>query len=140
MCPSGIMIWIGKAIFLIFELFVSILQFNLLIAMMTRTYETIFRTRKEYKRQWAQVILMLELSLAPKDRLMYLLEYSRPTGTNKKLRSLVVNKNIYHNKDPEEIARSKEEKAKKVIEERKALLKRRLKVCGIHWYFLVGLS
>ncbi|KAK6744647.1 hypothetical protein RB195_011396 [Necator americanus] len=127
MCPSGIMIWIGKAIFLIFELFVSILQFNLLIAMMTRTYETIFRTRKEYKRQWAQVILMLELSLAPKDRLMYLLEYSRPTGTNKKLRSLVVNKNIYHNKDPEEIARSKEEKAKKVIEERKALLKRRLK-------------
>ncbi|PIO62773.1 hypothetical protein TELCIR_15655, partial [Teladorsagia circumcincta] len=80
------------AIFVIFELGVSILQFNLLIAMMTRTYETIYRTRKEYKRQWAQVILMLELSLAPKDRLMYLLEYSRPTGTNKKVRSFVVNK------------------------------------------------
>ncbi|VDM70674.1 unnamed protein product, partial [Strongylus vulgaris] len=95
MCPAKIMLWIGKVVFLIFELGVSILQFNLLIAMMTRTYDTIFRTRKEYKRQWAQVILMLELSLAPKDRLMYLLEYSRPTGTNKKLRSLVVNKNIY---------------------------------------------
>ncbi|VDP02004.1 unnamed protein product [Heligmosomoides polygyrus] len=81
-----------QAVFLIFELGVSILQFNLLIAMMTRTYETIFRTRKEYKRQWAQVILMLELSLAPNDRLMYLLQYSRPTGTNKKVRSFVVNK------------------------------------------------
>ncbi|EPB70574.1 hypothetical protein ANCCEY_10329 [Ancylostoma ceylanicum] len=127
MCPAKVMVWIGKAVFLIFELGVSILQFNLLIAMMTRTYETIFRTRKEYKRQWAQVILMLELSLAPKDRLMYLLQYSRPTGTNKKLRSLVVNKNVYQDKTPEQIAQAKEEKAKKVIEERKTLLKRRLK-------------
>ncbi|KHJ96337.1 hypothetical protein OESDEN_03702 [Oesophagostomum dentatum] len=127
-CPAKVMIWIGKIIFLIFELGVSILQFNLLIAMMTRTYETIFRTRKEYKRQWAQVILMLELSLAPKDRLMYLLQYSRPTGTNKKLRSFVVNKNIYQNKAPDEAAAAKEEKTRKVIEERKALLKRRLRV------------
>ncbi|RCN42595.1 hypothetical protein ANCCAN_11456 [Ancylostoma caninum] len=70
---------------------------------------------------------MLELSLAPKDRLMYLLQYSRPTGTNKKLRSLVVNKNDYKEKTPEQIAQAKEEKAKRVIEERKALLKRRLK-------------
>ncbi|VDM62966.1 unnamed protein product [Angiostrongylus costaricensis] len=149
MCPARVMVWIGKAIFLIFELGVSILQFNLLIAMMTRTYETIFRTRKEYKRQWAQVILMLELSLAPKDRLMYLLQYSRPTGTNKKIRSFVVNKNAYvsryqcfqilcvhenifhvlqQNKTPEEVTQLKEEKAKKIIEERKVLLKRRLKV------------
>ncbi|KIH62823.1 ankyrin repeat protein [Ancylostoma duodenale] len=127
MCPAKVMVWIGKAVFLIFELGVSILQFNLLIAMMTRTYETIFRTRKEYKRQWAQVILMLELSLAPKDRLMYLLQYSRPTGTNKKLRSLVVNKKEYQDKTPEQIAQVKEEKAKRVIEERKSLLKRRLK-------------
>ncbi|KAK6033465.1 ankyrin repeat protein [Ostertagia ostertagi] len=123
MCPAKIMIWIGKAIFVIFELGVSILQFNLLIAMMTRTYETIYRTRKEYKRQWAQVILMLELSLAPKDRLMYLLEYSRPTGTNKKVRSFVVNKFSNDSKSSEEVAKAKEEKAKKVIEERKVLLK-----------------
>ncbi|XGW34986.1 hypothetical protein V3C99_018769 [Haemonchus contortus] len=127
MCPAKIMIWIGKALFLIFELGVSILQFNLLIAMMTRTYETIYRTRKEYKRQWAQVILMLELSLAPKDRLMYLLEYSRPTGTNKKVRSFVVNKFPSDGKTPEEVLLAKEEKAKKVIEERKIVLKRRLK-------------
>ncbi|CAJ0597219.1 unnamed protein product [Cylicocyclus nassatus] len=127
LCPAKIMNGIGKIVFLIFELGVSILQFNLLIAMMTRTYDTIFRTRKEYKRQWAQVILMLELSLKPQDRLMYLLQYSRPIGTNKKLRSFVVIKNIYQDKTKEEVAHAKEEKAKKVIEERKALLKRRLK-------------
>lgn len=40
-----------QIIFLIFEIFVSILQFNLLIAMMTRTYETIFETKKEWNRQ-----------------------------------------------------------------------------------------
>ncbi|KJH46091.1 hypothetical protein DICVIV_07861 [Dictyocaulus viviparus] len=70
---------------------------------------------------------MLELSLAPKDRLMYLLQYSRPTGTNKKIRSFVVNKNAYQNKTPGEISQLKEQKAKKIIEERKVLLKRRLK-------------
>lgn len=38
-------------LFTIFELFISIMQFNLLIAMMTRTYETISRTSTEWKRQ-----------------------------------------------------------------------------------------
>lgn len=37
--------------FLFFELCVSILQLNLLIAMMTRTYEAISNTTDEYKRQ-----------------------------------------------------------------------------------------
>ena len=83
----------------------------------TRTYEMIAKTQKEYKRQvgfgnhfmqtfpwnahkWmrilqrAQVILMLELSLSPKDRLNYLLKYSRPIGTNKKTRSLIVNRKV----------------------------------------------
>lgn len=42
---------LGKVFFLIFELMVSLMQFNLLIAMMTRTYETISRSEKEWKRQ-----------------------------------------------------------------------------------------
>ena len=41
----------GKVLFVIFEIFVSLMMFNLLIAMMTRTYELIYRTQKEYKRQ-----------------------------------------------------------------------------------------
>ncbi|KIH59928.1 hypothetical protein ANCDUO_09826 [Ancylostoma duodenale] len=93
-CDAMLMNIIGKITFLIFEIFVSILQFNLLIAMMTRTYETIFETKKEWNRQWAQVILMLELSLSPQERLMHLLKYSRPTGVNKRIRSYVVNKKV----------------------------------------------
>jgi hypothetical protein len=42
---------LGKGLFLVFEMFVSIMHFNLLIAMMTRTYELIYRTQKEWKRQ-----------------------------------------------------------------------------------------
>lgn len=50
-CPDQSMAWIGKFIFLMYELMVSLMQFNLLIAMMTRTYEEIYRTQKEWKRQ-----------------------------------------------------------------------------------------
>lgn len=50
-CPVSSMSTIGKIMFLIFELIVSLMQFNLLIAMMTRTYEEIYRTQKEWKRQ-----------------------------------------------------------------------------------------
>uniref|UniRef100_A0A0N4YPQ0 ANK_REP_REGION domain-containing protein n=1 Tax=Nippostrongylus brasiliensis TaxID=27835 RepID=A0A0N4YPQ0_NIPBR len=50
-CEAKLMNFIGKIIFLVFEIFVSILQFNLLIAMMTRTYETIFETKREWNRQ-----------------------------------------------------------------------------------------
>ncbi|PAV65722.1 hypothetical protein WR25_19679 [Diploscapter pachys] len=127
MCPSNIMIYIGKAVFVIFELFVSILQFNMLIAMMTRTYEMIAKTQKEYKRQRAQVILMLELSLSPKDRLNYLLQYSRPIGTNKKTRSLIVNRKVQRTAITEEEMAAKAEKAKQMLEERKALLRKKQK-------------
>lgn len=50
-CPLPMMSTIGKIIFFIFEIFVSLMLFNLLIAMMTRTYEHIYRTQKEWKRQ-----------------------------------------------------------------------------------------
>uniref|UniRef100_A0A0N5BRN5 ANK_REP_REGION domain-containing protein n=1 Tax=Strongyloides papillosus TaxID=174720 RepID=A0A0N5BRN5_STREA len=50
-CPIRTMNVIGKILFLIFELGVSLTQFNLLIAMLTRTYESIVNTRKEYKKQ-----------------------------------------------------------------------------------------
>ncbi|GMS91669.1 hypothetical protein PENTCL1PPCAC_13844, partial [Pristionchus entomophagus] len=93
-CPKPVIAFIGKGVFLVFELCVSILQLNLLIAMMTKTYEAISKTTNEYKRQWAKVILMLEVSLKPQDRLKYLMEYSVPTGTNKNLRSFQVSKKI----------------------------------------------
>ncbi|KAK6756152.1 hypothetical protein RB195_014503 [Necator americanus] len=126
-CDAMLMNYIGKVIFLIFEIFVSILQFNLLIAMMTRTYETIFETKKEWNRQWAQVILMLELSLSPQERLMHLLKYSRPTGVNKRIRSYVVNKKLVVGDGitEEEELKIREEKAEKAREERRQLLKKK---------------
>jgi len=63
-CPLPLFAVIGKSLFMAFELLVSLLQINLLIAMLTRTYELIDASRKEWKRQWAQVILSLELRYA----------------------------------------------------------------------------
>ncbi|CAD5218123.1 unnamed protein product [Bursaphelenchus okinawaensis] len=124
-CMATNMASLGKALFFIFEMFVSLMQFNLLIAMMTRTYELIYRTQKEWKRQWAQVILMLELSLKPNDRLMALLKYSRPIGTDKRRRAFVVNRKIDSLNESERIQKERLESEKR--KEKKLLLKRRLK-------------
>uniref|UniRef100_A0AC34GER1 Ion transport domain-containing protein n=1 Tax=Panagrolaimus sp. ES5 TaxID=591445 RepID=A0AC34GER1_9BILA len=115
----------AQVVFLIYELFVTLLQFNLLIAMMTRTYELIYRTQKEYKRQWAQVILMTELSLPPKDRLMALLKYSRPIGIDKQKRAFVVTRKHETFSESEQLM--KEQQANAIREEKRLLLKRRLR-------------
>ncbi|KAI6233949.1 Transient receptor potential cation channel subfamily V member 6 [Aphelenchoides fujianensis] len=134
-CSAKEMATLGKVLFVIFEMFVSLMQFNLLIAMMTRTYELIYRTQKEWKRQasyrkailskflfqWAQVILMLELSLQPKDRLMALLKYSRPIGTDKRRRAFVIDTFT----ETERMLKEQQENEK--IKEKKLLLKRRLR-------------
>uniref|UniRef100_A0A915ENC0 Ion transport domain-containing protein n=1 Tax=Ditylenchus dipsaci TaxID=166011 RepID=A0A915ENC0_9BILA len=124
-CEVSSMSNIGKIMFLTFELIVSLMQFNLLIAMMTRTYELIFQTQKEWKRQWAQVILMVELSISPKSRLIALLNYSRPIGTDKRKRSFVVSRKIDSDTEIERLRR--EQQAHAIREEKKMILKRRLK-------------
>uniref|UniRef100_A0A913HGR3 ANK_REP_REGION domain-containing protein n=1 Tax=Strongyloides stercoralis TaxID=6248 RepID=A0A913HGR3_STRER len=124
-CPNKTMNVIGKVLFLIYELGISLTQFNLLIAMLTRTYESIANTHKEYKRQWAQVILALETSLSPKERLLAMLKYSRPIGTDKKKRAFVVNKK--NNSTTDDAKFEKETKAELAAEERKVILKKRLK-------------
>uniref|UniRef100_A0A158P912 Ion_trans domain-containing protein n=1 Tax=Angiostrongylus cantonensis TaxID=6313 RepID=A0A158P912_ANGCA len=80
----------GKIFFSIYELLVTLMLLNLLIAMMTRTYEKIAETEKEWKRQWAQVILMLEQSLTNGERLMVMYSYSRPLRIDKARRAFVV--------------------------------------------------
>ncbi|CAD5208241.1 unnamed protein product [Bursaphelenchus xylophilus] len=116
---------LGKILFLIFELVVSLMQFNLLIAMMSRTYELIFRTQKEYKRQWAQVILLLEMSITAEERRNHLLRYSRPIGTDKRKRAFVVIKKAEVLSESERILKMKEEEAKRL--EKQQFLKRRLR-------------
>ncbi|KAL3984588.1 Ankyrin repeats (3 copies) family protein [Acanthocheilonema viteae] len=126
-CEERMMRMIGKFLFTIFELFISIMQFNLLIAMMTRTYETISRTSTEWKRQWAQVILFLELSLKPKERLIAMLKYSRPIGTDKTKRSFVVARKTTSESMSQTEKQLMEQQERDLREEKRALLKRRLK-------------
>ncbi|KAK6052330.1 hypothetical protein COOONC_10164 [Cooperia oncophora] len=80
----------GKVFFSIYELLVTLMLLNLLIAMMTRTYEKIAETEKEWKRQWAQVILMLEQTLTNAERKMAIYSYSRPLRSDKARRAFVV--------------------------------------------------
>uniref|UniRef100_A0A0N5BMZ9 Ion_trans domain-containing protein n=1 Tax=Strongyloides papillosus TaxID=174720 RepID=A0A0N5BMZ9_STREA len=124
-CPIRTMNVIGKILFLIFELGVSLTQFNLLIAMLTRTYESIVNTRKEYKRQWAQVILALETSLSPKERLLAMQKYSKPIGTNKKKRAFVLNKK--NNLTGDDTRIEKENKTELSIGGKRNILRRHLK-------------
>ncbi|CEF60086.1 Nanchung [Strongyloides ratti] len=95
-CKSSLAIQ-GKIIFLVYELLVTVMLLNLLIAMMTRTYEKISETHKEWKRQWAQVILMIEQSLSPQERLLYMLNYSRPLKADTTQRGFLVRKKIKKN-------------------------------------------
>uniref|UniRef100_A0A915CYT0 Uncharacterized protein n=1 Tax=Ditylenchus dipsaci TaxID=166011 RepID=A0A915CYT0_9BILA len=106
-CQSPMMSEIAKLFYLLFQTFVSLLQFNLLIAAMRRTYDVIYSTQMEWKRQWAQVILMLELSLSPESRLTALLHYSRPIGTDKSQRAFVVNKKIESNTETYRLFKTK---------------------------------
>ncbi|CAK5027256.1 unnamed protein product [Meloidogyne enterolobii] len=68
---------------------------------------------------------MIELSTSPKARLMALLEYSRPIGTDKRKRAFVVNKKIEVDSETERMR--KEQQANAVREERKMILKRKMK-------------
>ncbi|KAF8356406.1 ocr-2 [Pristionchus pacificus] len=125
-CPHKPTAILGKGVFLFFELCVSILQLNLLIAMMTRTYEAISNTTDEYKRQWAKVVLMLEVSLTPPQRLRYMYQYSIPTGTNKARRSFAITKKI----DPRKMTDHEKEKIDKnekdIAQQKKTLLRKKI--------------
>ena len=46
-----------------------ILLLNLLIAMMGDTYAKIAEIKNEWMRQWARMVLMIERSIPPKERL-----------------------------------------------------------------------
>uniref|UniRef100_A0A0N4ZC62 ANK_REP_REGION domain-containing protein n=1 Tax=Parastrongyloides trichosuri TaxID=131310 RepID=A0A0N4ZC62_PARTI len=96
-CKSSLAIQ-GKIMFLVYELLVTVMLLNLLIAMMTRTYEKISETHREWKRQWAQVILMIEQSLSPQERLLCMLNYSRPLKADTTQRGFLVRKKVKLNK------------------------------------------
>jgi transient receptor potential cation channel subfamily V protein 5 len=48
---------------------VAVLLINMLIAMMGNTYTKIAETKNEWQRQWARIVLVVERSVPPRDRL-----------------------------------------------------------------------
>lgn len=67
-----------KIIFIVYMIMVTLLLVNMLIAMMGNTYELVSNTQKEWFRQWANIVLMMEQSVTPDVRLLQQYKYSQP--------------------------------------------------------------
>ncbi|XP_035828047.1 transient receptor potential cation channel subfamily V member 5 isoform X2 [Aplysia californica] len=97
---------LGKAIFMIYMVMVTLLLVNMLIAMMGHTYELVSNTQKEWFRQWAKIVLVVEQTVTTKCRREQMLKYSVPY--KEKQRALMIR---WHQtqKEKEELARLRKE-------------------------------
>ncbi|CAH1784043.1 unnamed protein product [Owenia fusiformis] len=72
-----------KALFTVFAFLVPILLLNMLIAMMGNTYQTIIsKSEKEWRRQWAQIVVVLERSFSQSKLAKYQDSYAVRMSTN----------------------------------------------------------
>lgn len=70
---------VTKFVFIIFMLLMPILLLNMLIAMMGNTFTSIVaKSEKEWIRQWAKIVLVIERSFSQKKLLEYQRQYSVP--------------------------------------------------------------
>ena len=74
------MIFLAKVQWFIFMSLLVILLLNLLIAMMGDTYAKIAEIKNEWMRQWARMVLMIERSIPPKERLRQQNRYQQGWG------------------------------------------------------------
>lgn len=85
---------LAKLLFFYFMLFVTVLLMNMLIAMMANTYQNISdRSAKEWRRQWAQIIMVLERSVSPLELIKLQDNYSvnmATEGSEERRRGLMV--------------------------------------------------
>ncbi|XP_063430515.1 transient receptor potential cation channel subfamily V member 5-like isoform X2 [Mytilus trossulus] len=66
-----------KVVFAVFMILVPILLLNMLIAMMGNTYtQVINKSEKEWRKQWAKIVVVLERSFTRKQLLKFQQEYS----------------------------------------------------------------
>ncbi|GFS23202.1 transient receptor potential cation channel subfamily V member 6, partial [Elysia marginata] len=69
--------WLTKIIFALFMILVPILLLNMLIAMMGNTYtQVISKSTKEWWKQWAKIVVVLERGVSKKKLLEYQSSYS----------------------------------------------------------------
>nr|KAI8748501.1 transient receptor potential cation channel subfamily V member 5-like [Biomphalaria glabrata] len=73
-----------KIIFIVYMIMVAILLINMLIAMMARTYEMVTNTQKEWFRQWANIVLVVEQTVTTESRRQQMIKYSVPFGDNER--------------------------------------------------------
>jgi len=68
---------VAKILFVLYMAIAAVLLINMLIAMMGNTYQKIAETRNEWQRQWARIVLVVERSVSPQERLHNQLRYSQ---------------------------------------------------------------
>ncbi|XP_013397110.1 transient receptor potential cation channel subfamily V member 5 [Lingula anatina] len=78
----------GKVLFFVYMVLVTVLLVNMLIAMMGNTYTLINSTQKEWLRQKAHIVLVIEQSVTTEERKRQQRIYSQPMGGDR--RALVV--------------------------------------------------
>nr|XP_022322061.1 transient receptor potential cation channel subfamily V member 5-like isoform X3 [Crassostrea virginica] len=110
---------LSKIIFMIYMIMVTLLLVNMLIAMMGNTYQLVNETQKEWFRQWAKIVLVVEQSVSTEIRSEQRQKYSQPSADGDRI--FVVR---WHQteKEQEEMARQKEEiyqKQRKAAAEKK---------------------
>ncbi|XP_067949718.1 transient receptor potential cation channel subfamily V member 5-like [Watersipora subatra] len=99
----------GKIIFVLYMVLVTLLLINMLIAMMGNTYTLVNETQKEWLRQWAHIVLAIEQTVSPTERREQQKKYSQPMGdSDSKCRALAIR---WHQtaKEKEEMQKGKEE-------------------------------
>lgn len=82
----------AKILFFLFMVIVSVLLVNMLIAMMGNTYQKIAEIRNEWQRQWARIVLVVERSVPPAERLKNFMQYSQSMSDGR--RALVLRLNM----------------------------------------------
>ncbi|EDO37108.1 predicted protein [Nematostella vectensis] len=92
---------IGLFVFFIFMVLGALLIVNMLIAMMGNTYQSVSETKKEWTRQWAQIVLDIERMLTPGKRLRLLHKYSEPVGGQ---RALIMRLRQHNNREQSKVS------------------------------------
>ncbi|XP_048244960.1 transient receptor potential cation channel subfamily V member 5-like isoform X3 [Haliotis rufescens] len=92
-------------LFMAYMIMVTLLLVNMLIAMMGNTYQVISETQKEWFRQWAKIVLVVEQSVTTDERRLQQFKYSQPMADGR--RALVIR---WHQseKEKEELKRLRE--------------------------------
>jgi hypothetical protein len=73
---------------------VGVLLINMLIAMMGNTYTKIAETKNEWQRQWARIVLVVERSVPPHDRLKNYNNYAQIMADGRTALILRLNMNV----------------------------------------------